>query len=124
GIADSTGSPILTGHVVTRRKRFAVWLRAGQYVVHIGRVAAAVDQRALLSQSGVFRKHVNAVQFVEVARDQRRFGIVPRPAADAVASIHGLGGSLSAQIGVPRARACPNTGGERLAVGVGTSESA
>jgi hypothetical protein len=33
---------------------------------------------------------------------------------DAVASIHGRdsGGGLGAQIGVPRARACPNSGGD------------
>src|SRR5262249_28237224 len=112
GSAHSTRSPILTGHVVTKRKCFAVWLRAGQYVVHIWRIAAAVDHRALLSQSGLLCKHVHAVQFVEVARDQRRLGIVPGPTADAVTSIHGLGGSLGAQIGVPCARACPNAGGE------------
>src|SRR5262249_5407513 len=74
--------------------------------------------------SGLLCKHVHAVQFVEVARDQRRLGIVPGPTADAVTSIHGLGGSLGAQIGVPCARACPNTGSEGLAWGVGTSEPA
>jgi len=99
-------------------------LRAGQYIVHTGRVAAAVDHRALLSQSGVLRKHVHAVQFVEVARDQRRLGIVPRATTNAVANIHGSSGGLGAQIGVPRARACPNAGGKRLAAGVGASESA
>src|SRR5215469_5496631 len=95
GAADGTRSPILTGHVVTRRKCFAVRLRAGQYVVHVGRIAPAVDHCALLSQSGLLCKHVHGVQFVEVARDQRRLGIVPGPTADAVASIHGLGGSRS-----------------------------
>ena len=123
-VASGTRSPILTGHVVTSRKRFAVLLRAGQYIVHVGRIAAPVDHRALLSQSSLLRKHVHAVQFVEVARDQRRLGVVPGPTADAVTSIHGSGAGLGAQIGMPRARARPNGGGERLAVGVGASETA
>jgi len=52
GSADGTRSPILTGHVLTRQKRFPVWLRAGQYIAHVGRIFAAVDHCALLSQSG------------------------------------------------------------------------
>jgi hypothetical protein len=52
GSADGTRSPILTGHVLTRQKRFPVWLRAGQYIAHVGRIFAAVDHCALLSQTG------------------------------------------------------------------------
>ena len=52
GSADGTRSPILTGHVLTRQKRFPVWLRAGQYIAHVGRIFAAVDRCALLSQTG------------------------------------------------------------------------
>jgi hypothetical protein len=57
----------LSFSVLTRRKRFPVWLRAGQHVVHVGRVATAIDHRALLGQSRLLRKHVGAMQFVEVA---------------------------------------------------------
>jgi len=52
GSADGTRSPILTGHVLTRQKRFPVWLRAGQYIAHVGRIFAAVDHCALLSETG------------------------------------------------------------------------
>jgi len=94
--------------------------------VHVGRVTAAVDHRALLGQSRLLSEHVCAMQFVEVARDECPLGIVPGPMADAVAGVDGRrpGGGLRAQIGVPGARARSNGSGERLAVRVGASEAA
>jgi hypothetical protein len=105
GRAPGARSPILTGHVLVRWECLTVRLRAGQYVVRVGRVAAAVDHRAFLGQSRLLSEHVCAMQFVEVARDECPLGIVPGPMADAVAGVDGRrpGGGLRAQIGVPRA---------------------
>jgi hypothetical protein len=93
--------------------------------VRVGRVAAAVDHRARLGQSRLLRKHVGAMQFVEVARDERPLSIVPGTVADAVAGIDGgRPGGLRAQIGVPGACARSNRSGERLAARVRTGETA
>src|SRR5450759_2034460 len=42
--------PILASQVLVGWERLTVRLRAGQHVVHVGRVTAAVDHRALLGQ--------------------------------------------------------------------------
>jgi hypothetical protein len=119
-------SPILTGHVFVRRECLTVRLRSGQYVVHVGCVAAAVDHRAVLGQCGLFGEHVRAMQFVEVARDERSLGIVPGPMPDAVAGVDGgrSGDRLRAQIGVPGAPTRSNRRGEGLAVRIGAGEPA
>jgi len=124
GGAGGARSPILTGHVLVRWECLTVRLRAGQYVVHVGRVAAAIDHRALLGQSRLLSEHVCAMQFVEVARDECPLGIVPGPMADAVAGVDGRRPGLRAQIGVPGARARSDRGGERLAARVGAREAA
>src|SRR6266516_2824887 len=46
----ATACPIVTGHIVATRERPAVWLRAGENIVHIRGVAPAVDGLPLLGQ--------------------------------------------------------------------------
>src|SRR3954470_21287872 len=78
--------PIAAGHVVRARERAAVALRAGEDVVHVRRVAAALDRLALLGESGFLRDLVaGAVEVVEVAGYDFALGVAPGPAADAVA---------------------------------------
>src|SRR5438067_10252844 len=94
--------PILTGLVLARRKRLAVRRRAGQRVVLVRGVAAAVDHLALLSQIGLLGQIVGAVQFIDILGDDDAFSVLPRPLADAVAridrrlTIGGLGAEISA----------------------------
>ena len=83
-------------------ERRAVRLRAGEDVVPVRRVAAAVDHLALLGQRGLLADLVvGAVQIVDVLRDHLALGVLPRAVADAVAGVDGCPGALRAQIGAP-----------------------
>ena len=69
--AEGAARPIATGHVNVPRKCPAVHLRAGQHVVHVGRVAAALDDFALLRQRRLLIDLVvGAMQVVDVLRDE------------------------------------------------------
>src|SRR5947208_13208893 len=77
--------PVVAGLVFARREGAAVRLRAGQRVVLVGGVAAAVDDVTLLGQGGLLRQIVVAVQFVDIFGDDDALGVLPRPVPDAVA---------------------------------------
>ena len=66
----------------------AVGLRAGQNVVPVRLVAAAVDDLALLVQRGLLGDIVGvAVQVGDVSWRHDAFGVLPRALADAIARV-------------------------------------
>src|SRR6266851_6958862 len=69
GVADDSGTlgaarPVVAGPVFTLRKCLAVRLRAGQRIVSVGSVAAAVDDIALFGEIRLLRQVVGAVELV------------------------------------------------------------
>ena len=81
--------------------RPAVGLRAGQDVVPVRRIAAAVDRLALLVQRGLLGQVVAvAVQIGDALGDHRALGVLPRAVADAILGVHGVR-ALRAEIGAP-----------------------
>jgi len=95
--------PIMAGLVVAGRKSAAVRLRAGQCIVPVGRIAAPVDDFALLRQRGLLSEIVVPVELVDILGDDRPFAVPPRPAPNPIAPIdRGLAiGHLRAEIGAP-----------------------
>ena len=92
---------VLAGHVLVGRKGFAVRRRAGDDVMPVRLVAAAVDDLALLRQIVLLAELVvGAVQIVDAGGDDHALGIHPRPLADAVARVH-RAGALRRQIRMP-----------------------
>src|SRR5437588_7987319 len=107
-MADDRGAlgaagPVVAGLVVARREGAAIRRRAGQRVMLVRGVAAAVDDVAFLGQRGLLREIVGAVQLVEILGDDNPLGVLPRPLADAVAGVDRrlAVGRLGAEIGVP-----------------------
>src|SRR5262245_18922318 len=88
-VADHRGAlpalgPVAAGLVVAGRNRGAVRLRAGQCVIHVRRVAAAVDHVALFGERGLLGEVVvRAVQVGNVLRDRDTLGVLPRALANA-----------------------------------------
>src|SRR5262245_16354652 len=115
--------PVAAGTILARRQRTAIGLRTRQDVMSVGRLGASVDRFALLAQRRLLVDLVvGAVQVVDVLRDHLALGVLPRPAADAVARIDG-GAALRAEIGVPRAAAGTGALGQRLAMAVGALDA-
>src|SRR3954453_4203906 len=104
--------PVLASAILAGRERGAVRLRSGQHVMAVRRVAATIDDIALLAQRGLLAQVVGTVQFSDVLGDYGGFGIAPRSLAEAVAGVHpGLTiGSLRRKIRAP----CFCTGARRL----------
>src|SRR5262245_13844298 len=131
-VADHGGAlpalgPVAAGAILARREGAAVRLRAGQHVVAVGGVTAAVDGLALLAERGLLGELVvGAVQVVDVLGDDVALGILPRPAAAAVARIGGGAATrrLGAQIGVPCFAARSGRLRQRLAMAVGALDPA
>src|ERR1041384_842061 len=118
--------PVLAGLVLARRKGAAVRHRAGQRVVLVGRIAAAIDDVALLGQRGLLCQIVLAMQFVDILGDNDALGILPRTLADAVARIDcGFAvGGLGAEIGMPGSAARAGRLRQLLTVLIGAVEPA
>src|SRR5215468_1216096 len=105
GVAEHGGAlaaarPVLAGVVFGIGEGGAVGLRAREDIVHVGRVAAAVDDGAFLGEVVLFREVIGAVQLGHVLGDDDAFGILPRALADAVARID-RARPLRREIGVP-----------------------
>src|SRR4051812_25595685 len=102
--------PVAAGPVLPRRKSPAVHLRAGQNVGIVGRVADTGDNGAPLGERG---RHPElgavAVKIVDVLRDDLTLEILPGPAPDTIAGVHGLRAarSLGAEISAPGFAAGP-----------------
>ena len=119
--------PVAAGPVLGGREGRPVRLRAGERVMHVRRIATAVDDRALLGQRGLLGEFVIvAVQIVDAGRDHHAFGVLPWSAADAVARIHRrrAAGGLGAEISAPVAAAGAHGLRQVLTVLVGAREAA
>src|SRR5450755_2722850 len=81
--------PVAAGLIVAARKGGAVRLRAGQDIVLVGCVAPAVDHFSLFVERRLLGQVVAAMQLGHVARNDDSLGVLPWPAADAIARIHG-----------------------------------
>ena len=92
---------VLAGHVLVGGKGFAVRGRAGENVMAVRRVAAAVDDLAFFRQIVLLGELVvGTVQVVDARGDDHALGIHPGALADAVARVHGAV-TLRRQISVP-----------------------
>src|SRR3954471_24347548 len=114
--------PILAGLVVTRGKCAAVGLRNREDVVPVRRVAAAVDDLALLAERGLLGEVVGRpVQVGNVLGDHSALGVLPRSLADAVARGDGwlAVGGLRGEISAPGLAAGPAGLGQLLALRIG-----
>src|SRR6185295_885213 len=97
-----------------------------QHVVTVGRIAAAVDDLALLAERGLLGKAVGAVQIGDVLGNNSALGILPRPLADAIARIDRrlTVGGLRRQVSAPGLAAGSGRLRQCLAMIVGTGEPA
>src|SRR5215470_10815163 len=100
--------PIAAGRVCAGREAAALHRRAGEHVVHVGRVAATIDGFAALSQCRLLVDVVAGVQLIEILRDGDAFGVLPGSLSNAIAGISADRGASpdGAQIGPP----CPVAG--------------
>src|ERR1044072_1510991 len=116
--------PVAAGAVVRAGERRAVRLRAGEDVMTVRRVAAAVDDLALLAQRGLLGEIVGgAMQVGDVLRDHGSLGVLPRAAPDAVLGVDGVR-ALRRQICAPGLAGRAGRGCERRAMPVGAIEPA
>src|SRR5215211_1840227 len=119
--------PVAAGAILAGREGPAVRLRSGQDVVPVGRIATAIDRLALLVERSLFADLVvGAVQIVDVLGDGLALGVLPGPAADAVARIDGRAPArrLRAEISMPGPVARPGRLRQRLAMAVGALDPA
>src|SRR5579885_81879 len=115
---------IFASAVLAQRESGAVRLRAGQNVVPVRLVAAAVDYLTFFREVVLLVELViGAVQVGDACGDNDTFGVHPRTLADAVARIHGVR-TLRGQVGVPRLTARADRGGKFLAMAIGAGKSA
>src|SRR4051794_34779194 len=82
--------PVAAGLVVAARESGAVWLRSGQDVVLVRRIAAAVDALALFGERRLLVQIVVPVKVGNVLGDDDAFGVLPRARADPVLRVDGL----------------------------------
>src|SRR5688572_28978158 len=121
--------PVAAGHVGLRGERRAVKTRAGEDVVLVRLVAAAVHFRAFLVERGfLVDVVVRGVEVGDVARDPVTLRVVPGTGAYPIASVDHVSVArrlaLGAQVGAPRAAARAHVRSERLAVPVGALDAA
>src|SRR5688572_14188532 len=122
--AGGAAAPVAAGAVVAGRERRAVGLRAGENVVAVRRVAAAVDRRTLLAQRVLLAELVvRAVQVGDAGGDHRALGVLPGTLADAVLGVDRVG-ALGAQIGAPSLAGRAGGGSELGAMRVGAIQAA
>src|SRR6185503_21248355 len=86
--AVTVARPVLARGVRGPWRQRPVQLRAGQDVMGIRIVAAAVDDRALFRERILFRQLILvAVEIGDTLRDRHTFGVVPRTGADSIARV-------------------------------------
>src|SRR5438552_12566724 len=118
--------PVAAGVVVAVLVSGAVRLRAGEYVVLVGRISAAVDRLPFFRQRGLLVQVVRAVKLGDILCDDDAFGVLPWTTAYAIAGIDRRR-ALSrrrAQVRMPRAAPRARRRGERLAMLVRAREAA
>jgi hypothetical protein len=113
----AAAAPVAAGHVLVARDGASVGLRAGQYVTHIGTVAASIDHCTLFVERRVLVEIIGAMELVHVLGDHDALGVVPGSLADPVARIarRRTAGRRGAQIGAPRVAARARRLGQGLA---------
>src|SRR5207248_10681808 len=117
--------PVAAGAVLARREGAAVWLRAGERIVVVGRVADARLHGAALGQRGLRAELVvGPVQVIDILGDDLFLEVLPRPAPDAIARVDGLATTrrLRAEIRMPGLGAGAGALGQLLADAVGAFE--
>src|SRR5262249_46151578 len=92
--------PVAARAVLAGREGGAVGPGAGEDVVHVRRVAAAVHLLALLVERRLLADVVLPVELGHVLGDDDALGVRPGPGADAVARVDGAG-TLRAHVRVP-----------------------
>src|SRR5215204_3858235 len=116
--------PVAAGAILSRSKGGAVGLRAGQDVVPVRRVAAAVDHLALFAERRVLAEIIRRTMKVgDVFRDHRALGVLPRTASDAVLRIHRIR-TLCGEVRLPSFAARTGSLRQSLALTVGAFEPA
>src|SRR6185503_2246011 len=92
-MADNGGAvralgPVAAGGVATGGRVATLRVGAGEHVVLVGLLAAALHRLALLGERGLLGDvDLIGVQVGHILGDQRALGVVPRTLADAVAGI-------------------------------------
>src|SRR5262245_55496575 len=114
--------PVVASAILAGRERGAIRLGASQDVVHVRRVAAAIDDLTLLGQRRLLGEVVLAVKLGHVLRDDDTLGVLPGARPDAVFRVD-RAASLSAQVRMPGLAARTRRLRERLAELVGTGEA-
>ena len=115
--AVAAGRPVLAGLL----GRGAVGQRAGQDVVPVRLISAAIDDSAGLVEGRLLVDGVRfAVQRVDARGDLDARGIDPRPGSDPVAGVLGA----RREIGAPCLAADPGRLGEACTMGVGSFDAA
>src|SRR6185503_13341958 len=111
--------PVAAGEVLVG-DRAAFGRRAGEDVVAVRAVAAAVHGLALLVEAGLLADPAVGVQVVDALRNLLALGVLPRALADPVARVDLVGAEIGVQLAVAGA------GGfrERLAMRVGAFQAA
>src|SRR5262245_59834704 len=92
--------PVATSTILAGREGRAVRLGAGQDVVHVRCVTAAVDHLSLLGERRLLVEVVLAVQLGHALGDDGALGVLPGSAPDAVLGVDGAW-PLRAQVGTP-----------------------
>src|SRR5262245_52410118 len=127
GRALGAARPVAAGSVLAGRERASIHLRAGQYVVGVGRVANTGNHGAALGERDLHAELVAvAMQVIDVLGDDLVFEILPRSPSDAIAGIDGLCAArrLGAQIRAPGLVAGARVLRQRLALTIRSFQAA
>jgi len=112
--------PVAAGGVAAGCRIIALWVRAGQNVVGVDRVAAAADDLTFLGQGGLLGDgDLVRVQIIHARRDHHALDVLPWSVADALTRVDARGAARfgRAQIGGPVGTGRAGGLGERLAMG-------
>src|SRR5262245_55418901 len=112
--------PVAAGHVLLAGNGAAVGRGAGEDIVPVRAVAAAVDRLALLVEPGLLVDLAVGMQVVHAGRDLLALRVLPRALADAVAGVDLFVAEIGRPLALPGARRL----GQVLAVPVGALQAA
>src|SRR5262249_20781034 len=115
--------PVAAGLVVAGRERRSVRLRAGQNVVHVGRIAAVLDHLALFGERSLLRKIVLPMQLRNILGDHHALRVRPRALAATVLRVAGAGPRRAEERG-PGLAAGAGRLRQRLTVPIGAFDAA
>src|ERR1043166_4951516 len=118
--------PVAAGSVGAGCEASAFHRRAGERVMHVGRVAPAIDDLTLLVERGLLGEIVVAVELVNVVGNYGAARVLPGAVPDAGTGVDAgrAADALCAQVGAPGAVARAHPRCEKLAVRVRAREAA